>query len=104
MSVLVTHAQIRTAYYVTRCLAKNGIKVVCASEFPLAASFFSRYCIDHFTYPSPWKRPEQFVQKIVNEIKERDIDVLMPVHREGYILAKYKDQLERHVKFPSPEY
>ena len=104
MSVLVTHAHNRLAYYTTRCLAKHGIKVTCASEFPLAASFFSRYCTDHFTYPSPWTKPEHFVEKIIEEIKKRDIEVLMPVHREGYILAKTKDRLEELVTFPYSSY
>ena len=104
MSVLVTHAHNRLAYCVTRCLAKHGIRVTCASDFPLAACFFSRYCTDHFTYPSPWKHPDQFVQKIIDEIEKRDIEVLMPVHHEGFILAKYKDTLDRHVLFPYPAY
>ena len=104
MSVLVTHAHNRLAYYTTRCLAKHGIKVTCASEFPLAASFFSRYCTDHFTYPSPWTKPEQFVEKILEEIEKRDIEVLMPVHREGYVLSKHKDRLEKLAMFPCSSY
>ncbi len=104
MSVLVTHGHNRLAYYATRCLAKHDIKVTSASEFPLAATFFSKYCTDHFTYPSPWKQPDQFVQKMIEEIERRDIDVLMPVHREGYVLAKYKDELDDHVEFPYSPY
>jgi predicted ATP-grasp superfamily ATP-dependent carboligase len=104
MSVLVTHAHNRLAYYATRCLAKHGIKVTSASEFPLAATFFSRYCSDHFIYPSPWNYPDQFVEKVIEEVKKQDIDVLMPVHSEGYILTKYKENLDRHVKFPYSPY
>ncbi len=104
MSVLVTNAHHRLAYYTARCLAKHSIEVTCASEFPLATCFFSRYCNDHFTYPSPWTNPDQFVEKIIEEIKKRDIEVLMPVHREGYVLAKYKDQLDQHINFPHPTY
>jgi carbamoylphosphate synthase large subunit len=104
MSVLVTHAHNRLAYYATRCLAKHGIEVTCASEFPLATCFFSRYCTDHFTYPSPWKQPDEFIEKIIEEIEKRDIAVLMPAHREGYVLAKYKDQLDQHVTFPYSSY
>ena len=104
MSVLVTHAHNRLAYYATRCLSRQGIKVTCASEFPLAACFFSRYCTDHFTYPSPWKHPDLFVKKVINEIEKRDIEVLMPVHREGYILSKYKDVLDQQARFPYPSY
>jgi biotin carboxylase len=104
MSTLITHAHNRLAYYATRILAKHGIKVTCASEFPLAATFFSQYCTDHFTYPSPWTKPKKFVDRIIEEIERRDIEVLMPVHREGYILARYKDTLDRYVKFPYSSY
>jgi predicted ATP-grasp superfamily ATP-dependent carboligase len=104
MSVLVTHAHNRLAYYTTRILAKHDIKVTCASEFPLATCYFSRYSTDHFTYPSPWKQPEQFVEKIIEEIERRDIEVLMPVHREGYVLSKYKEELDYIVNFPYSPY
>jgi predicted ATP-grasp superfamily ATP-dependent carboligase len=104
MSVLVTHAHNRLAYYTTRILGKHDIKVVCASEFPLATCFFSRYCTHHFTYPSPWEQPKQFIDKVIEEIEKQEIDVLMPVHREGYILSKYKDILDQHVKFPYSPY
>jgi predicted ATP-grasp superfamily ATP-dependent carboligase len=102
MSVLVTHAHNRLAYYATRCLAKHGIKVTCASEFPLAATFFSRYCTDHFTYPSPWSQTDQFIEKIIEEIEKRNVRVLMPVHREGYLLAQHKETIDQLVEFPYP--
>jgi predicted ATP-grasp superfamily ATP-dependent carboligase len=104
MSVLITQAQSRLAYLASKCLAEQGVEVVCASEFPLAACFFSRYCSSHFVYPSPWEYPEQFVDTVITEIKKREIEVLMPVHREGYILSRYKDELDSYVKFPYPPY
>ena len=78
--------------------------VICASDFPLAASFFSRYCSSHFTYPSPWKKPDLFIEKVIEEIEKQGIEVLIPAHREGYILAKYKKKLDRYVKFPYPPF
>jgi hypothetical protein len=38
MSVLITHAHNRLAYYAARCLAKHGIKITCASD---SAPFFT---------------------------------------------------------------
>lgn len=104
MSVLVTHAHHRLAYYTARCLAKHGIEVTCGSKFPLAACFFSKYCTDHFTYPSPWEHPDLFVGKVIEEIEKRDIEVLMPVYREGYVLSRYKDELDRCTKFLYPSF
>jgi predicted ATP-grasp superfamily ATP-dependent carboligase len=104
MSVLITHAHHRLAYYAVRCLAKHGIDVVCGSEFPLAGCFFSRYCSGHFTYPSPWEHPDHFVDRVIEEIKRREIGVLMPVHREGYVLSRYKDTLDHHTSFLYPSF
>jgi predicted ATP-grasp superfamily ATP-dependent carboligase len=58
----------------------------------------------HFLYPSPFREPEAFIARLIAELAQRKIDVLMPVFEETFLIAKYKDRLAPHVKLAVPDY
>ncbi len=99
---IVTYARGWQALSVVRSLGKQGIEVICAEEAPFAPCFFSRYCTDHFQYPSFADDPEAFIDCIVQKVEEYrpddDAYVLMPIHKETWLLAEHRDRLEPHIR------
>lgn len=99
---IVTYARGWQALSVVRSLGKQGIEVICAEEAPFAPCFFSRYCTDHFQYPSFADDPEAFLDCIVEKVEEYRPDddeyVLMPIHKETWLFAEHRDRLEPHVR------
>ena len=77
--VLVLDADQRSALAVTRSLGKRGIHVLTADETPAALASSSRFSKQHFTYPSPRMKPEQFIGFLSNLVKQQHIDILFPM-------------------------
>jgi predicted ATP-grasp superfamily ATP-dependent carboligase len=104
MSAIVTNARNRIAYNVVRSLGQKGIDVYTADFVPRSMSFASRYSKGHFIYPSPFKDPEGFVQRLIDEIQRLRVDVLIPVFEETFLVAKHADRLSGHVSMVLPGY
>jgi len=104
MKALVTNAKNRIAYNILRSLASAGVKVYCADFVPRAMSFYSRYSSGHFVYPSPFSQQKKFIDCLISKIKELNIDVLIPVFEELFLVAKHKEELSKHVKMAVPDY
>ena len=104
MNALVTNAKNRIAYTILRDLAATGVKVYCADFVPRAMSFYSRYSSGHFVYPSPFSKQKEFIECLISKIKELNIDVLIPVFEELFLVAKHKEELSKHVKMAVPDY
>lgn len=81
---IITFARSWAALAATRCLGRNGVKVITGDNSIAAAASLSRYSIEHFTYPEPDENPQAFIDKLVEVAKRHsspDTDlVLMPTH------------------------
>lgn len=102
---IVTYGRGWNALATVRSLGRRGIDVFCGEEAPFAPCFFSKYCRGHFQYPSPSTEPEVFVEFMVEKVKELapaddEPYVLMPVHKETFVLAEHRDRFEPYVKLP----
>jgi predicted ATP-grasp superfamily ATP-dependent carboligase len=95
MAVIVTYARNRIALTITKSLAKKGIRVIASDNISPAMSCFSRYSSGHFTYPSPMRYPDEFVGELIRQAKKHEVQVIIPVHEESYILARYTDLLKK---------
>jgi predicted ATP-grasp superfamily ATP-dependent carboligase len=104
MSVIVTNAKSRVAYNVTRSLGGKGIEVYTSDFVRSSMSFYSRYSRGHFLYPSPFTHQEQFIRSILENVDRLKAEVVVPVHEETFLMAKFKDELSRHVKVVLPDY
>lgn len=104
MSVIITHARVRSALVATRNLGKQGIRVVTADSIYPSTSFFSRYSSSYFVYPSYKTHPELFISSIKHRVQKNDIKVLMPIYEETYVISKYKDAFDTIVHVPVPDY
>jgi len=104
MSAIVTNAKNRIAYNIVRSLGSKGIDVYTADFLPRSMSFASRYSKDYFIYPSPFKEQDEFINCLIKNIHLVKADVLIPVLEETFLIAKYKDELLKHVKMVIPDY
>jgi len=104
MSVIITNAKNRIAYNVVRSLGQKGIELYTADFVPGSMSFASRYSKGHFLYPSPFRDPESFVQRLIDEIQRLRVEVLIPVFEETFLVAKHADRLSECVSMVLPDY
>ena len=93
----------------TRSLGRRGVEVITGDEYAMTAASFSRYSKAEFRYPNPTKEPEAFLdtlEKIVLEHKPKDETtpyVLMPIHKETYLIARHRERFEPHIRVPVPQ-
>ena len=104
MSVIITNAKNRIAYNVVRSLGQKGIELYTADFVPRSMSFASRYSKGYFVYPSPFRDPEGFVQRLIDEIQRLGVDVLIPAFEETFLIAKYADRFSGCVSTVLPDY
>jgi len=103
--VIVTYGRGWNALAVVRSLGRRAIDVFCGEEAPFAPCFFSKYCKGHFQYPSPSSQPEAFVDFLAEKVNELapagdEPYVLMPVHKETFLLAEHRRRFEPRIKLP----
>ena len=103
--VIVTFARGWQSLAITRSLGKQGIDVYCGEEAPFAPSFFSKYCKGNFRYPSVSKDPEGFLDALEAKVKELKPPegvpyVLMPVHKETWLIAQHRERFEPYITVP----
>lgn len=105
MKVLLTDGDERATLAATRALGKQGVDVVvgAASDRSLAAT--SRYCTDSFAYPSPYSRPNEFLNCIQGIIAKQSFDAVFPMSDiVMHVIAPHKVEFERYTRLPIPEY
>ncbi|MBW1833671.1 MAG: ATP-grasp domain-containing protein [Deltaproteobacteria bacterium] len=104
MSVIVTNAKNRIAYNIVRSLGQKGLKVYTSDFVPNSMSFASRYSKGNFLYPSPFRNQKRFIKCLIQNIRRLEPSVLIPVFEETFLIAKFKDELSKHVKMVIPDY
>jgi predicted ATP-grasp superfamily ATP-dependent carboligase len=93
----------------TRSLGRRGVEVITGDEYPMTAASFSRYSSAKFRYPNPTKEPDAFLDaldKVVLEHKPEDEAtpyVLIPIHKETYLIARHRERFEPHIRVPVPQ-
>jgi len=107
--VIVTYARGWQALAITRSLGQQGIEVFCGEESSFAPSFFSKYCKGSFRYPSVSEDPDGFIDFMVEKVKELKPEgdepyVLLPVHKETWLLAKHRARFEPYIRLPLTSY
>ncbi|UUX91811.1 carboxylate--amine ligase [Methanoplanus endosymbiosus] len=66
---------------------------------------YSKYSGNNITYPDPAIKEQDFVKKLISELKKNHIDVLLPVHSEDtYVVTKYLDKFREHTAVPFMDY
>lgn len=93
----------------TRSLGRRGVDVITGDEYAMTAASFSRYSVAEFRYPNPTKEPEAFLDVLEETVlKHKPEDdatpyVLMPIHKETYLIARHRERFEPHIRVPVPQ-
>jgi len=77
--VLVLDANQRSALASTRSLGKQGIMVFTADESTTSLAGSSKYAQQHFQYPSPAEKPDDFITYLANLVANNDIQIIFPM-------------------------
>ncbi|MEJ2647259.1 MAG: hypothetical protein P8016_02470 [Sedimentisphaerales bacterium] len=93
----------------TRSLGRHGVEVITGDEYAMTAAAFSRYSIADFRYPNPTREPEEFldvIEKVVKQYKPENEEapyVLMPIHKETYLISRHRERFEPYISVPVPK-
>ncbi len=109
MRAILTFARSWSALAAARSLGRKGIEVVTGDEYGCSAASFSRYSVAHFPYPNPDREPEAFLDALEEAIRaHRPADgqpyVLMPVHKETYLISRHRERFEPLIRMALPSY
>jgi predicted ATP-grasp superfamily ATP-dependent carboligase len=101
LRVLVTDGNNRAALAVVRSLGRAGHWVAVGESRPGALAQASRYCAQFVTYPDPVVHEEQFVERLLQTIRELRIDVLVPITDiTAIVTATHRAKFEPGCRLP----
>lgn len=106
MKAIVTYARAWSALSATRSLGKKGVEVITGDEHGCAPATFSRYSKKSFRYPSPDREPGRFLDVLEGVCREHAGGelVLMPIHKEAYLIARHRERFEKLAKLALPRF
>ena len=105
MTVFVTDGAERTSLAIARSLGKKGIEVHCGESYRFSTTALSKYCTKNFVYPDPQIDCKQFINRLVDILKNGDYEAIYSSREVTTIpISYYKKELERYVKVPFPDY
>lgn len=104
MRILVTDGGNRAALAITRSLGRRHEVTVCAQDRHSLASV-SRWCHANFAYPDPASNQQAFLDTLRREVRQRRIDVLLPVADiTTILLAEHRGEFEPcHIPIPDAD-
>ncbi len=103
--VLVTDGDERAALAVTRALGARDIDVIVGSEQESSLASASKHCTQSFTYPSPYRNPEAFLDCVFGKVAAQKVDAVFPISDIAmHIIGPRKSEFERHTRMPIPDY
>lgn len=107
MRVILTFGRAWSALAAARSLGKRGIEVIAGDEYEFAPAALSKYTVAKFIYPNPDREPEAFLdtlEEVIRKHKPADGEeyVLMPVHKEAYLIARHRARFEPLIKMALP--
>ena len=98
--VIVTYCWNRVGYNILRSLSGHGLKVWAADTSKHNICSMSRFCAGSFSYPDPFTKEEEFIDTLVENVKQLQPKVLLPTHDEGIIIARHRDRFPDSLVIP----
>ena len=74
MTVFVTDGAERTSLAITRSLGRKGIEVHSGESYRFSTTTISKYCKKSFIYPDPQIDCNNFIDRLVDILKDGDYD------------------------------
>lgn len=105
MTVFITDGAERTSLAIARSLGKKGIEVHCGESYRFSTTALSKYCKRSFIYTDPQIDCKQFINRLVDILKNGDYEAIYSSREVTTIPISYhKKKLEKYTKVPFPNY
>ncbi len=101
--VLITDGNERAALAVTRALGREQVEVIVGAESQRSLAGSSRYCWKSFVYPSPYQEPERFVTRLLDMLRNHDVDAVFPMSDIAmHVIGPERARFESVTRIPAP--
>lgn len=95
MRALVTGARLPMARAIAKALKIQNIEVIVADSLDYPFTRFSKYADDYIKFPAPALDLQAFHHAVIQTIRERGIDFVIPVNEEIFFLSRIKEDIEK---------
>lgn len=103
--VLVMDGRSLASLAIVRSFGEKGFEVHCGDDFKKNLSSFSRYVKKRIIYPSPGNHASEFIEFILDLVKNEKYDMIIPVRDETTLnLSKNKDRILKYTHFYLADY
>jgi predicted ATP-grasp superfamily ATP-dependent carboligase len=106
MKAILTFARGWNCLAAARSLGRRGIEIIAGDEYRFSPTSFSKYTKASFLYPNPDDDPAGFLDTLEEIIRKYEVDgeeyVLMPFHKETYLISANRARFEPLIKFAIP--
>jgi hypothetical protein len=102
LKMLLTEASSTSARQALYALGQLGYTVDVCDPNPLCLGRFSRYVRRWYRCPPFGAEPEGYLKFLIKRLKRGRYDVLLPVHDQIYLLARFGDLLREHTSVALP--
>jgi predicted ATP-grasp superfamily ATP-dependent carboligase len=102
LGVLLTEASSTSARQALYALGRLGYRVDIVNPQPFCLGRFSRYVRAWYRCPPFAAEPAAYMRTLLSRLRSGRYDVLIPVHDQVYLLARFRDELERYVAVALP--
>jgi predicted ATP-grasp superfamily ATP-dependent carboligase len=106
MKAILTFARGWNCLAAARSLGRRGIEIIAGDEYRFSPTSFSKYTKASFLYPNPDEHPNGFLDTLEEIIRKYKVAgeeyVLMPFHKETYLIAANRARFEPLIKFAIP--
>ncbi|HEU4402186.1 MAG TPA: ATP-grasp domain-containing protein [Candidatus Polarisedimenticolia bacterium] len=100
-SVFLLGAEETPALAILWSLARCGVPVTVGSHRRLCAGFFSRYPVRRVLLPDPLRSPDEFIERVLTEVRQRSHVVTLGCGEQTtYLLAKHRQSLDPYTRVP----
>jgi predicted ATP-grasp superfamily ATP-dependent carboligase len=104
MSVLITDGVTQHSLAAVRSLGKKGLELTVTDNFPLAQSFFSKYCHHRYRTSVSNTNPIKFISELKSILKRHKQQVLLPIGWDSnYYISQFRKMLTPYTKIPLAE-
>ncbi|MFW5891178.1 MAG: ATP-grasp domain-containing protein [bacterium] len=102
--ILITDAHHRKVLAAVRSLGTKNIEIIAASNRKINPSRMSKHCDSFIVYPDPAKKPDKFIEFLVDYLKGKKVDLLLPMDDVTVELISENLNSFNDIKIPIPDY
>ena len=102
--ILITFARHPLALNLARHLHTFGHQIFAADSLKHHLCSFSKAVSKTFHVPSPSHRPAEYLENLLQIVKEESVDLLLPIFEETACIAKHQERFPKNCSIFSPSF